>query len=112
MSRRTFAAVLAAFDVFLGVVPCATGVAHEDGHQNAAYQSTCQKSAQSLNAQQNTYHKRRGNRTKEDVEFFGLALDGLYLGQVYDAYVAHLACPHHAQLLDVVEHGRVLGVVD
>ena len=61
--------------------------------------------------QEHPDHEAGRDAANKDVELFRLALDGLDLRRVHNAHVAHLARTHHAQLLDVVEHGGVNLVV-
>ena len=46
MCLAALAAVIAVLNELLGVVPCAAGVGHEDGHQHAGDQSAGQHTAQ------------------------------------------------------------------
>ena len=54
MGFRTLAAVVAALDILLGVVPCSAGVGHEDRKQNACHERSGEKSAQSLRSEKET----------------------------------------------------------
>ena len=41
----TLATVIAAFDVFLRIIPCATGICHEDGQNDASHRDADEQTA-------------------------------------------------------------------
>ncbi len=54
MLGSTLAAKVAIFDVFLGVIPCAAGIGHEDGQQLPADDDPGQEGAEGLLFEQQT----------------------------------------------------------
>ncbi len=60
VGRGAFAAVVALFNILLGIVPGAAGIGHEDGHEHAGDQGAGQHAAQGIGAQEEA-HSQRGN---------------------------------------------------
>ena len=46
MGLRTFAAMVAVFDIFLGIVPCAAARGHRDSNEQSAHNHTKQERAE------------------------------------------------------------------
>ena len=67
----SFSTMISTLDEFLSVVPCSTGVSHEDSHHNTSNQSTCKQTTKSFCTKQETNDNRNNDckNTRNDHLF-------------------------------------------